>query len=72
MDPVPRSLSAQLVNVKGYYPVGAFKLASIVNAHMLEQYAASLNLPPLLRLIGAFLPAILAALVFGGYVASQT
>ena len=72
MDPVPRSLSAQLVNVKGYYPVGAFKLASIVNAHMLEQYAASLNLPPLLRLIGAFLPAILAALVFGGYVASHT
>jgi hypothetical protein len=72
MDPVPRSLSAQLVNVKGYYPVGSFSLESLVNAHMPGPYTAALNLPPLMRMIAAFLPAILAALVVGGYVASRT
>lgn len=72
MDPVPRSLSAQLVHTKGYYPVGAFSIESLVNAHMPGPYTAALNLPPLLRFIAAFLPAILAAMAIGGYVASRT
>lgn len=72
LDPVPRLLNVQLVQVKGYYPVGVFSLAALVNSqgsHSMEVYGKSLDLPPTFRVVAAFFPAVLAALVVGGYIA---
>lgn len=67
MDPVPRSLNAQLVHVKGYYPVGSFNLTSVYNAH--GTYSDDMELSPLHRTVAAFLPPVAAAVSIAGIIA---
>ena len=69
IDLVPRLLDAQLVQVKGYVPVGTFAVETVTKAHHLATYAKALQLSPTLRTIAAFFPAVLAALIIGGYIA---
>ena len=69
IDLVPRLLDAQLVQVKGYYPVGALSVDTITKSHHLSTYAKAMDLSPNSRVLAAFLPAVLAALIIGGYIA---
>lgn len=71
MDPVPRVLNAQLVHVKGYTPVATFTLDAVARAHSATTYAAALRLGRTLRTVASFLPAVLAALAIGLYLAWQ-
>jgi hypothetical protein len=68
VDIVPRLLDAQFVQVKGYYPVGAFAFSSLLNSHDLDTYSKALDLSPTLRTVAAFFPGVLAGLVVGGYI----
>lgn len=69
MDPVPRLLNAQLVHVKGYTPVSSFKLSAVYNAH--NDYDNALQLGHFTRTIASFVPAVLAAVAIGLYLAWQ-
>lgn len=71
MDPVPRLLSAQLVHVKGYFPIGAFTLESTYNAHMPWVYVTALNQPRWLAVVASFMPAVFGALLIFLWVAWQ-
>ena len=68
LDIVPRLLSAQLVHVKGYTPVGAFSFDTVLKNHDLSTYKAALDLSPSLRVVAAFTPAALAAGAIVAYV----
>lgn len=71
MDPVPRLLSAQLVHVKGYYPVSSFSLVSTVNAHAPSTYEAAVAKPRPVAILASFAPAAVAAVLIGAYVMWQ-
>lgn len=68
LDVVPRLLSAQLVHVKGYYPVGAFSLDMVLKTHETNTYKAALQLPAPTRVVAAFVPAALTAAAIAAYV----
>lgn len=61
MDPVPRSLSAQMVHVKGYVPAGAWSLATLTRAHSMSTYRLAVSTGRGMSTVAAFVPAILAA-----------
>lgn len=69
MDPVPRLLNAQFVHVKGYHPVGTFWLENLLDAHM--QYMPAMDKSLVARTIASLLPAVVAALAIGLYVAMR-
>ena len=60
-DPVPRSLSAQMVHVKGYVPVGVWSPAALTRPHSMSTYARAASSNRTLAVIAAYVPAILAA-----------
>lgn len=68
LDVVPRLLSAQLVHVKGYSPVGAFSFDTVLKTHELSTYKTALGLPAPMRVVAAFVPAVLAAVVIVAYI----
>lgn len=70
MDPVPRLLNVQLVHVKGYYPVSTVSL-NITKAHSLSTYTAAVKLPRSVSIAASFLPAVVVAMVAGGFIAWQ-
>jgi hypothetical protein len=61
-DPVPRSLSAQLVHTKGAYPVATLTAVTPLRAHKLGSYAAAIQHPQWRRLVGMFAPSLLVGL----------
>ena len=69
MDPVPRLLNAQLVHVKGYYPVGSLSTNTLFKSHNMGTYIDSLNHSRIVGLVAAFLPAVMAAALIGLYLA---
>lgn len=73
MDPVPRLLSAQLVHVKGYVPVGAFTLESMFpyKSHMPWVYADALDQPRWLAVAASFMPAVFGAILIFLWIAWQ-
>lgn len=70
-DPVPRLLNAQLVHVKGYYPVGSLSLDTLLKAHETSTYKAALEHSRVVSIAAAFLPAVIAATAIAAYVAWQ-
>lgn len=71
MDPVPRLLNAQLVHVKGYFPVGALSLKSTVNGHMPDVYIQALATPRAQSIIAWIIPALLVAGLVAMYIARK-
>lgn len=71
MDPVPRVLQAQLVHVKGYYPVGALSLDSTFKSHEPSTYADAINGSRARSIVGSVVPAVVVASAIGLYVAWQ-
>lgn len=69
MDPVPRLLNAQLVHVKGYYPVSPLSLDGTTKAHNLNTYIAAVNRSKVVSVVASFLPAIIMAGLIGLYIA---
>lgn len=68
IDPIPRVLDVQLVQVKGYCPVGALSIDTITKSHGLATYGACLTHGKTLRTILAFWPAVAAAMVIFLYI----
>jgi pimeloyl-ACP methyl ester carboxylesterase len=71
MDPVPRLLNAQLIHVKGYYPVGSFTLESSMKAHSLSTYKEAVDKPRAVSVLASFTPAVVGASAVGLYIAWQ-
>lgn len=71
MDPVPRLLNAQFVHVDGYYPIGAFSLDSVFDAHTLSNYGKALQLSRATAIMAAFMPAVIGGLLIGVYILWQ-
>lgn len=57
-DPVPRSLSAQLVHTKGYYPVTSLTMDFPPASHLMKAYLLALDRPEWLRVAGVFAPLV--------------
>jgi hypothetical protein len=56
-DPIPKSLAAQLLHTKGYYPVASLTSDSPFTAHDLDTYRLAVSRPPWLRTLGILAPA---------------
>lgn len=70
-DPVPRSLSAQLVHTKGYYAVTSLNQDSPLTAHNLTTYAIALQRPGWMRVAGLFAPLVYLGLAVGLVLVAQ-
>ena len=57
-DPVPRSLSAQLVHTKGAYPVTSLTMDFPPASHLMKAYLLALDRPEWLRVAGMFAPLV--------------
>lgn len=55
-DPVPRSLSAQLVHTKGQYPVTSLTMDFPPASHLMKAYLVAIERPRWLRIAGVFAP----------------